>query len=676
MRSTKYLLLLTFILFRQYMYGQLASAQIGKPVNALINISFGIGNDSTVTPGTPLPTNKTGFKYTTDPCPRQGYYTIARRVNISGCFNNTWHNLSSDHTYTDDNGNMMLVNDTTTPYNKILFVDTVKKLTCDNNMYEFTAAILNIDNPNYCSTGTARDPGFIFSVETTTGQVIHSYFSGRIDPGDSFLRNEYGVSVRGFDFAMPPNITSYVVKIIDSATGNGNCGLAFAVDDIKLLSIGADISIKLPGLSQDYIKTSTCFQDGKTVTLNGTLSAGYADPSLRWQRSIDSGVNWTDIPGATQLDYTTPPLNQPGIFLYRLRGSETSNISNQYCGSASNAIKVQVDGVPVNYTVSNNSPVCTDSNLVFILAGGTSYVTTGPNGFYDDSPFPHIYYPKLSDSGEYHVQVVSEGGCKTTDSTHAIIIGPPVTQVSTDTAICYGKTVQLHSDGGTSYSWVPAYRLSNANIANPFASPLQTTTYTVKITDNTGCSASTHVTVSLLDSVLKAAITGPSIVCPNDYTVFRDTSTGKIKSWFWYFGNGQTSALQNPGVQQYPAISEETRYSVQLMVTDNAGCADTALQLIRSEYNCYIAVPSAFTPNGDNLNDYLYPLNAYKATNLLFRVYNRNGQLVFETKDWTNKWDGSVNGILQPGGTYIWVLNYIDDKGKKIFIKGTSVLIR
>ena len=58
----------------------------------------------------------------------------------------------------------------------------------------------------------------------------------------------------------------------------------------------------------------------------------------------------------------------------------------------------------------------------------------------------------------------------------------------------------------------------------------------------------------------------------------------------------------------------------------------------------YIAGPSAFTPNNDGLNDYLYPLNAYKATNLLFKVYNRFGKLVFETKDctkkmeWKNKW--------------------------------------
>jgi gliding motility-associated-like protein len=64
--------------------------------------------------------------------------------------------------------------------------------------------------------------------------------------------------------------------------------------------------------------------------------------------------------------------------------------------------------------------------------------------------------------------------------------------------------------------------------------------------------------------------------------------------------------------------------------------------------NCYIVVPSAFTPNHDGLNDYLYPLNAYKATNLIFRVYNRMGGLVCETQDWTRKCDGTISDIPQP----------------------------
>jgi gliding motility-associated-like protein len=88
-------------------------------------------------------------------------------------------------------------------------------------------------------------------------------------------------------------------------------------------------------------------------------------------------------------------------------------------------------------------------------------------------------------------------------------------------------------------------------------------------------------------------------------------------------------------------------------------------------------VPSAFTPNNDGKNDFLYPLNALKVDNLEFKVYNRVGQLVFATKDWTKKWDGKINGVPQDTGIYAWLLRFIhQDTGEKVFLKGTTLLMR
>lgn len=92
--------------------------------------------------------------------------------------------------------------------------------------------------------------------------------------------------------------------------------------------------------------------------------------------------------------------------------------------------------------------------------------------------------------------------------------------------------------------------------------------------------------------------------------------------------------------------------------------------------NCFIAVPTAFTPNGDGLNDFLGPLNAYKATDLLFRVYSRAGQIVFETRDWNRKWDGVIGNVKQATAVYVWTLEYTDPAKKRISLKGTSTLIR
>ena len=114
-----------------------------------------------------------------------------------------------------------------------------------------------------------------------------------------------------------------------------------------------------------------------------------------------------------------------------------------------------------------------------------------------------------------------------------------------------------------------------------------------------------------------------------------------------------------------------------MIVQNNLGCYDTAVQKIVVTNSCYIAVPNAFTPNNDGLNDYLYPLNAYKAKDLLFKVYNRVGQLIFETRDWNKKWDGRFKGQAADPATYVWILIYTDgDTGKKIQQKGSTILIR
>jgi len=203
-----------------------------------------------------------------------------------------------------------------------------------------------------------------------------------------------------------------------------------------------------------------------------------------------------------------------------------------------------------------------------------------------------------------------------------------------------------------------------------------TTKYTVKVSDTSVCSAIASVTVHLRDSLIKASITGVAVACPNDIVTFGNSSKGILTGFAWDFGNGSVSNDSLPPSQSYVYTNEPVDYNVRLIVTDTSGCTDTATHIVKSVNNCYIAVPSGFTPNGDGNNDYLYPLNAWKATDLHFRVYNRNGEAVFETTDWTKKWDGRVGGHLLPPGVFVWTLEYTDAQGMRKVTKGTTVLIR
>ena len=244
---------------------------------------------------------------------------------------------------------------------------------------------------------------------------------------------------------------------------------------------------------------------------------------------------------------------------------------------------------------------------------------------------------------------------------------------------CARDTVDYFHNGANEVnSWKWSFdKLRSSTIQNPVILYSSFGLKQTQLIVSNGVCRDTSSQTIFLDNALKAGFEATNFVCPGDQATFRDTSTGQIISWNWSFGNGNNSSLQLPPAQSYlpPVITDYV--TAQLVVSNKYGCTSTATQRILVPNNCYIAVPNAFTPNNDGLNDYLYPLNAYKATDLLFRVYNRFGQLLFETRDWTRKWDGRFGGQGADPGTYVWMLQYTNkDTGKRVEQKGTTILIR
>lgn len=209
------------------------------------------------------------------------------------------------------------------------------------------------------------------------------------------------------------------------------------------------------------------------------------------------------------------------------------------------------------------------------------------------------------------------------------------------------------------------------------AFPAASTNQVQLIVTNGVCSDTVSKTI-LMDNEVKTGFTMPPIICPEDLLEIKNTSTGQVDEWRWTFGNISSSQLKDPAPVQFPSTNIETIYAIKLVARNNTlNCSDSTIQKLKVLNNCFIAVPSAFTPNNDGINDYLYPNNAIKAENLDFKIFNRWGQLVFHTKDWTRKWDGKVNGIEQTSGVFVWMLEYTHrDTKQKVFQKGTTTLIR
>lgn len=636
---------------------------------AILNVTF---DEGVANPGPALPENKTSYTYTQDSCPAPGFYTISN--SLYRC-PRTRIGRSIDNTPQSSSGYMMLVNGLPANTSKIVYVDTIKQALCPGTRYQFSAYILNTAIPANCASGNDHFPSFTFSVETPGGQVIQAANTGPMGYDYNMDRTPR-FNFRKVAFTMPAGVSYLVLKIRNEASGFPVCPYSFAMDDIQLSSIGPLATIEFEGAVGPVLVKSVCYQHNKTLSLSGSVGAYYSNTSLQWQQTTDDGITWMDIPGAVTASYSRV-FSIADTFLFRLTAAEADNIQNPNCRIVSNTLKIQVDGIPANFNTSNNSPVCSGSPLQFNATGGARYVWTGPNNFYDDIAFPHIAYASLRDSGMYYAEVITLGGCRARDSTYARVVGTDV-HAGPDTAVCKGNAVQLSVNAGLRYSWSPANGLSAVTINNPLATPDASTLYTVNVTDNDGCSDTAQVMVKLINHVaVKARIAGLHYICrPYDSVVLKDVSSGEITNWRWDFGNGQTADTAVAPTQYYSIPVNENNYTITLSIADSFGCTDAVHHQLKAVNNCYIAVPTAFTPNGDGLNDYLYPLNAYKATLLTFKVYNRKGILVFETKDWTKKWDGNFQGNPLDAGTYIWILQYNDALNKRISLKGSTVLLR
>ncbi len=142
-------------------------------------------------------------------------------------------------------------------------------------------------------------------------------------------------------------------------------------------------------------------------------------------------------------------------------------------------------------------------------------------------------------------------------------------------------------------------------------------------------------------------------------------------SYLWTPSMGLSSSSVDNPIFNY---NREIDYSIK--IETNAGCITYDSQLVRIFVIADIQVPKAFSPNGDSHNDNLDVfLIGIKHLNF-FKVFNRWGQLVFETTDERKRWDGTVKGVKQPAESYVWIGEGEDLKGNKILKRGQFILVR
>lgn len=297
----------------------------------------------------------------------------------------------------------------------------------------------------------------------------------------------------------------------------------------------------------------------------------------------------------------------------------------------------------------------------------------------------------ISIGGTYTVTPrLSVGGGAVRDECGQIIQPTPITFTATDTVNagftytntlgCRFDTLDFFHDGAHQVNkwWWSFNNNATANTATARQIFSASSTNTVSLIVSNGVCSDTARQTIVLDNEVVAAFVMPGDICPEDNLTLENTSTGLIDSWQWNFETLGTSNIRSPLPLSFIQDNRERIYTIKLTATNNTlGCSDVAQKKLRVLNNCYIAVPNAFTPNGDRINDIIRPNNAVKAQNLRFSIYNRWGQRVFTMTDWKDGWDGKVNGVEQGTGIYVWHLSYTHrDTGEQVFQKGTLTLIK
>jgi gliding motility-associated-like protein len=395
----------------------------------------------------------------------------------------------------------------------------------------------------------------------------------------------------------------------------------------------------------------------------GTITVTQPAPSTGVSYSID-GANYTNITGVFSGllpgNYNITAKNAQGcissITGLTVNAGPTSNlfatatIVHITCGQGTGSITINVTGGTSPFTYSLNGATAVSNNVFTGLSAGSYKVTVKD---------------ALGCSVEVSATIQQTGV-----SPNLVITNPPT--------LCVGSTTNLKalsitngSEAGLTYTyWKDA--TATTTLPDAEATAAVAGTYYIKGTSQSGCFVIKPVIVTVSNISAGTITPGtPAAVC-NGETLVLAASTGV--SYQWYKNDviitGATSATYN--------VTDAGTYNVS--IKNNTCTGKTSTPIVITFKDCpsdiEIFVPTAFTPNNNFANDNLQPyfLNVRELN--YFKVYNRWGQLVFETNTIGKGWDGNIKGAKQPTETYTWILECTDTRGKKFKKSGKSLLIR
>lgn len=438
--------------------------------------------------------------------------------------------------------------------------------------------------------------------------------------------------------------------------------------------------INVDGVITPTVTTTTinsCF--GQPVTLSGTSNIpGY---DVQWWTSptggslIGTGSNFTFTPQNTQTVYADIELrnsvcqNTPRVPVQINVTQQLLSATNFVCQSVtSNSITFSWNAVPgaTGYEVSSD--------------GGATWVAANA------PPTSHTL-TALAQGTAYSLRVRAldgTNGCppgkETQDKTCTTVSCAPINaSIDPNYSACEGESVTLMVNGLSPGVHQLIFNGEPTTMTQFVVTPANDTTYSFIVynalypscdsaTLTTDVAVYSNPTANPISIAQDSAVPGATV---NTY-IFESNSSN-VSSWNWDFGDGFNATTEN-ATHEY---MNPGSYTVTLTVTSPDGCSRTyTLQTIVEVFEVpEIFIPNSFTPNGDNNNDVLYVYGEYVQLEI-FQIFNQYGDVVFETSDLSQGWDGTWKGVAQPSGVYVYTARLIDGLQNVYDRQGTLTLIR
>lgn len=350
--------------------------------------------------------------------------------------------------------------------------------------------------------------------------------------------------------------------------------------------------------------------------------------------------------------------------------------------------------IPTRYTVTvTQAPGCENTKSVFVdvksfvslKAGYDTTICLGDSILlspvsdavsYAWSPASIVSNPSVKQAwakpiGDTRISVFTKiGKCQANDGFLVKTEPYPKPYAGKDTSVCFGDSAKLIASGGNKYLWSPGNTLDDETLQSPYARPYQTTNYIVGVYDIKGCPKPSYdtVRVSVIPPVNAFAGNDTVVVIGQPLQLFATGGTNFV----WT----PTSFLNDAKIATPIAkLNDDIKYIVKVSTPEGCFGFDSLMVKVYKTPP-EIFVPTAFTPNDDNLNDLLVPVPVGIAKLIYFKIYNRFGEMVFSTDVVGKGWNGVFRGRDQGNESFTWQALAIDYLGKPVFRKGQFTIIR